>query len=58
MGLAQLLHEQNENFKNRESNVDALNETLVDAVLNADTKDKAMRILLNFRTQYDMIRLM
>jgi hypothetical protein len=58
MVIEKLLAEQNVNFELRESRVKNLNDVVANKIIEADSKESALQILINYRINYDCIRMM
>ena len=56
--IEKLLADQNINFNLRELRVKNLNSSVANKIIEANSKEIAMKILRNYRINYDTIRMM
>jgi hypothetical protein len=56
--IEKLLADQNTNFNLRELRVKNLNSSVANKIIAANSKEIAMKILRNYRSNYDTIRMM
>ncbi len=56
--IEKLLTDQDTNFNLRELRVKNLNSSVANKIIAANSKESAMKILRNYRSNYDTIRMM